>query len=354
MNSENAATLLSKSAIRAGLLDTFNRPLHDLRISVIDRCNFRCTYCMPAEAFHEGYTFLNPEEWLTFEELERLVRLFVGLGVSKVRITGGEPLLRKNLEDLIKRLAAIKNIDDLALTTNGALLSRYAQKLKNAGLKRLTVSLDTLNEKIFQEMNGHKGTVSEVLDGIKEAERVGFEPIKINVVVQRGINDHKILDVVRYFKKARHVVRFIEYMDVGNKNDWKPEQVVPSKEVLALINKEFPLRAVKSNYFGEVAERYEFTDGEGEVGFISSITQPFCGTCTRARLSTDGKFYTCLFAGDGHDIKTLLRNGASDQDLLKFLKGIWQAREDRYSEERFTVVPHKKTSSKIEMYQIGG
>ena len=253
MDNTKVTSFVRETPAQEGLLDVFHRPLRDLRISVIDRCNFRCTYCMPAEAFHEGYNFLNPEEWLTFEELERLVRLFVGLGVSKVRITGGEPLLRKNLDTLVQRLATLKGIADLALTTNGVLLNRYAQKLKNAGLKRLTVSLDTLDENIFQEMNGRKGTVSEVLEGIREAERAGFRSIKINVVVQRGINDHKILDITRFFKATNHVVRFIEYMDVGNKNDWKPEQVVASREILALVHKEFPLRAVKSNYFGEVA-----------------------------------------------------------------------------------------------------
>lgn len=344
----------NQNSFRENILDQFSRPLHDLRISVIDRCNFRCTYCMPAEEFHEKYTFLSRAEWLSFDETVRLVKQFVSLGVSKVRITGGEPLLREGIDQLISKLSAVSGIEDLALTTNGVLLTKHIRKLKAAGLKRLTVSLDTLDEDIFYSMNGQKGKVSEVLEGITAAEEQGFDSIKINVVVQKGINDGKILDIVKYFKGTGHIVRFIEYMDVGNKNNWQPGLVVPSKQILELINAKFPVEAVEPGYFGEVAERYRYRDGAGEIGFISSITQPFCGSCTRARLSTDGKFYTCLFAGAGHDLRTPLRNGSTDTQIVQLIQNIWQTRNDRYSEERFTIKPEVKQTRKIEMYQIGG
>ena len=334
--------------------DVFNRPLHDLRISVIDRCNFRCNYCMPSEEYHESYTFLNHDEWLTFDEIARLAQIFSQLGVSKIRITGGEPLLRPGLAQLIARLSVIHRIDDLALTTNGFYLAREAKALKNAGLKRITISLDTLDDKIFQSMNGHKGTINQVLEGLAAAEQAGLAPVKINAVIQKGFNDQTVLDLIRRFKSSGHIIRFIEYMDVGNRNHWKPELVVASQEIAELINKEFPLRALSANYPGEVAERYEFIDGTGEIGFISSITQPFCGSCSRARLSTDGKLYLCLFAGNGVDLRKPLRDGASDDEIANLITHTWQNRQDRYSEERFAKTSTAGHSKKVEMYQIGG
>ncbi len=336
------------------VFDRLHRPLHDLRISVIDRCNFRCTYCMPEEKYHEHYNFLAPEDWLTFDEIARISGLFVKLGVKKLRITGGEPLVRKNLPDLIRQLITINGIDDLAMTTNGLLLTRYARQLKDSGLRRLTVSLDTLDENIFRRMNGHKGTLAEVLEGIEEARQVGFRSIKINTVIQRGVNDATLLDLVRFCKEREYILRFIEIMDVGNRNQWKPEFVVPSKEILAQIAKTFPLEALGANDPGEVAERYRFKDGAGEIGFISSITQPFCGTCNRARISTDGKFYLCLFSGVGFDLREPLREGASDEEILKLIENIWSKRQDRYSEERSTLLSLHAKPQKIEMYQIGG
>lgn len=334
--------------------DSRQRPLHDLRISVIDRCNFRCNYCMPAEEYHESYSFLDKKEWLTFEEIERLAALFVQLGVAKIRLTGGEPLLRPHLHELIQKINGIPANHDITLTTNGVLLAGEVWNLKKAGLKRLTVSLDTLDEEIFRTINSYRGTVSQVLEGIREAETAGFHPIKINAVIQKGVNDHTILDLVRYFKPKGHIVRFIEYMDVGNRNNWKPALVMPSGEILQMLQKEFPLTPLEPNYHGEVAERYGFTGGEGEIGFISSISQPFCGSCTRARLSTDGKFYTCLFAGNGFDLKTPLRRGASNEELLSRIKNVWRNRTDRYSEERIFKAADKEKQKKIEMYQIGG
>ncbi len=334
--------------------DTFNRPLHDLRISVIDQCNFRCNYCMPSEEYHEGYSFLKKDQWLTFDEITRLAKIFSTLGVSKIRVTGGEPLLRQNLPSLIERLSELSRVEDIALTTNGIFLAKCAPQLKSAGLKRLTISLDTLNDETFHRMNGNRGSVEDVLRGINAAQNAGFHSIKINAVIQKGINDGDILNLVRYFKKSGHILRFIEYMDVGNRNHWDLARVVPSKEILKHIQTEFPLRTLEPNYHGEVAERYAFEDGEGEIGFISSITQPFCRTCTRARLSTDGKFFTCLFASDGVDLRDPLRNGASDQDLLELICGVWQKREDRYSEIRLKTSPQEKRPRKIEMYQIGG
>ncbi len=337
------------------LRDRLNRPIHDLRISVIDRCNFRCTYCMPEKEYSAHYQFLKKEEWLSFAEIFRLTQLFVSLGVVKVRLTGGEPLLRPGLPDLIRRLSEIPRIEDLALTTNGSLLRSQAKTLKEAGLKRLTVSLDTLDEEIFYAMSGNLGSVGDVLEGIKEAERVGFKEIKINVVIQKGINDHTILDLVRYFKGTGHIIRFIEYMDVGNCNHWKSEFVVPSSEIVHRINEVFLLKPVKANYSGEVASRYQYVDGSGEIGFISSVTQPFCGTCSRLRLSTDGKIYTCLFSGQGTDLRTRLREGASDKELLSLIIGVWKKREDRYSENRLRLsASPAKPVRKVEMFQIGG
>ena len=279
----------------------------------------------------------------------------MSLGVLKVRLTGGEPLLRPGLPELIARLSKISQIEDLALTTNGSLLRQQAQTLKSAGLKRLTVSLDTLDEEIFYAMSGNLGSVAEVLDGIKEAQRVGFKKIKINVVIQKGINDHTVLDLVKYFKGTGHIIRFIEYMDVGNCNHWKSTFVVPSSEIVRRIHVVFPLKPVEANYPGEVASRYEYLDGSSEIGFISSVTQPFCGTCSRARLSTDGKIYTCLFAGQGTDLRSPLRNGASDKKLLEIITDVWEKRADRYSEERLRLSTSQKTPArKVEMFQIGG
>ena len=336
--------------------DMLHRPLHDLRISVIDRCNFRCSYCMPEEDFAKHYAFVAKENWLGFDEIQRLVHLFVQLGVKKIRLTGGEPLLRPQLEDLIKNLTGIAGIEDLALTTNGSLLAEMASKLKNAGLKRLTVSLDTLDSRIFHKMNGNKSSVGQVIEGIQAAQACGFESIKINVVVQKGVNDHTILDLVKYFRGTSCVLRFIEYMDVGNCNHWDMKYVVPSSEIMKKIDEHFPLESIGRNYTGEVAERYRFKDGEGEIGFISSISQPFCQDCSRARISTDGQFFTCLFAQKGFDIRTPLRNGASDTQILNSLRDVWKNRKDRYSEARSASTPTDLPSRlpKVEMFQIGG
>ncbi|MBI2935341.1 MAG: GTP 3',8-cyclase MoaA [Chloroflexi bacterium] len=332
--------------------DTFGRPLRDLRISVTDRCNFRCTYCMPAEVYGFSYKFLPKEELLSFEEITRLTRILARLGITKVRLTGGEPLLRHELERLVEQLAQIDGIEDLSLTTNGYLLAQQVQALKDAGLQRVTVSLDSLDDAVFQRMNGRGFTTERVLQGIRRAEQVGLRPIKVNTVVMRGVNDHTILDLVRLFKGTGHIVRFIEYMDVGNLNGWKLDQVVPADEIFARINAKFPIEPVAPNYPGEVAERFRYLDGTGEVGIIASVTKPFCGNCTRLRLSTDGKLYTCLFASVGVDLKGPLRSGVTDEELQRAVVRTWRLRTDRYSEERasFTERPPRK----IEMYQIGG
>lgn len=334
--------------------DLFGRHMHDLRISVIDRCNFRCTYCMPQEEFAH-YKFLDPENWLSFEEIERLTKLFVKAGVTKVRLTGGEPLIRPKLSDLVARLSQIDGIEDLALTTNGSLLHKHANELKKAGVKRLTVSLDTLDPKIFKEMDGKKANLEEVLEGIKVARNAGFEAIKINVVVKKGVNDHKLMELVRYFKGTGDVLRFIEFMDVGNCNHWSTEFVLPSAQIIKMINEYFPIEPIQANYQGEVASRYRFSDGSGEIGFISSVTQPFCGSCSRLRLSTDGKIYTCLFATEGTDIRTPLQSGATDEELFGLIEKVWSKRDDRYSENRILIKSHpERERKKIEMFQIGG
>ena len=324
----------------------------DLRVSVTDRCNFRCPYCMPLQVYGERYKFLPKSEILTFEEIARVVRLFVDLGVNKVRLTGGEPLVRQGLEKLISMLSGIPGVDDLTLTTNGFLLVKQAASLKEAGLQRITVSLDSLDDEVFKRMNGLGLSVSPVLEGIEEAARVGLDPIKINAVVQRRVNDHTILDLARWFKGTGHVVRFIEYMDVGNLNGWKPEEVVAASEIVSIINAEFPIEPASPNYRGEVARRYRYLDGDGEIGIISSVSQPFCADYTRARLSTEGKVYTCLFASVGHDLRGPLRSGATDAELTDIISGIWARRRDRYSEERFELADSPRR--KIEMYQIGG
>jgi len=337
--------------------DRLGRRLHDLRISVTDRCNFRCPYCMPAEIYGEQYPFLAKPELLTFEEIERLAGLFVGLGVEKIRITGGEPLLRHNLPSLIAALTTLPGLRDLTLTTNGHLLARQARTLAEAGLQRVTVSLDSHDEAVFRRMSGRSFGPERVLEGIEAAASAGLTPIKLNCVVQRGVNDHTFVDLARSFKGTGHIVRFIEFMDVGTLNHWDLSQVVSASEIVERIGAEMPLVPADPNYAGEVARRYRYADGEGEIGVISSVTQPFCGACTRARLTIEGKLVTCLFAAGGADLRTPLRAGASDDELRELIAGVWSARADRYSEERSAhtdaqgrTAPRKK----IEMYQIGG
>ena len=344
---------MDHSQTKETLRDLFGRPLADLRVSVTDRCNFRCTYCMPAEIYGERYQFLPREQVLSYEEIARLVKIFVNLGVSRVRLTGGEPLLRQDLEILVAMLAGMEGVDDLSLTTNGYLLDDHqAQALRDAGLRRITVSLDTLDDAIFRQMNGRGFSTQRVLEGIRAAEEAGFRNIKINAVVKKGVNDHTAVDLARYFKDRGHTVRFIEYMDVGNRNGWKMEHVVSSREIIHRLNEEMPLEPVIKAFLGEVADRYRYLDGQGEVGVISSVTEPFCGDCTRARISADGRIYTCLFASEGHDLKTPLRNGASDGDIEAIVSGIWQVRTDRYSEERTALSGAR--NDKVEMYHIGG
>jgi cyclic pyranopterin phosphate synthase len=335
-------------------LDRLGRPLHDLRISVMDRCNFRCPYCMPKEQFHENYQFLKSRERLSFDELTRLTKLFAGLGVRKVRLTGGEPLLRANLADLVGDLTGIPGIEDIALTTNGVLLANHAVDLHANGLKRITVSLDTLDKEIFARLSGGFGALDQVLGGIDAAIAAGLAPVKINAVIARGVNDHTVLDLVEHFRGTPVIVRFIEFMDVGNRNHWDPKMVVPSRELAARINTRWPMHPVSQNYRGEVAERWRFEDGGGEVGFISSVSQPFCGACSRARLSSEGKFYTCLFATEGIDLRGPLRDGADDAELLRIIRGAWVARTDRYSELREELRRDPPETKKIEMYYIGG
>ncbi len=336
------------------ITDTMGRPLKDLRISVTDRCNFRCTYCMPAEIFGESYKFLPKNEILSFEEIARLARIFVEFGVNKLRITGGEPLLRTDLHILIAMLTGMPGLEDLTLTTNAYLLPQQARQLKDAGLQRITISLDTLDDEVFKEMNGRGISIDRVLQGIDAAAAAGLAPIKINAVVQRGVNDHTVVDLARHFKNSGHIVRFIEYMDVGNRNGWKWDQVVPAAEIVQQIDAEMPLEPVDSNYPGEVANRYRYRDGQGEIGVISSVSQPFCANCTRSRLSTDGKLYTCLFASTGVSLRDEMRAGASDDDLKNLIARIWTRRTDRYSEERTELASLQNVPAKVEMYQIGG
>jgi cyclic pyranopterin phosphate synthase len=333
--------------------DALQRPLRDLRISVTDRCNFRCTYCMPAEIFGDAYKFLPRHEILSFEEIERLVRVFAELGVRKLRVTGGEPLLRHDLPRLIESLAQIEAIEDFALTTNATLLPKLAQPLRDAGLRRLTVSLDSLDEEVFLAMNGGRLEVARVLEGIEAAERAGFGPLKLNCVVQRGVNDHTLIDLARHFRGSGHIVRFIEYMDVGTRNGWDLSQVVPAREVVERIADTFPLEPIDPNYAGEVARRWRYTDGGGEIGVITSVTEPFCSACSRARLTTDGRLVTCLFAAGGLDLRGPLRDGSSDDELRAIVESVWRVRSDRYSEER-TALTSGERAERIEMYQIGG
>jgi cyclic pyranopterin phosphate synthase len=335
------------------LRDRLDRPLRDLRISVTDRCNFRCTYCMPAELFGEAYTFLPREEILSFEEIERLVGLMVPMGVNKVRITGGEPLLRHGLHELVRDLKAIPGVDDIALTTNASLLGRMAGQLRREGLGRLTISLDSLDPGVFSQMNGDKLSLQRVLDGIEAAEAAGFDAMKINCVVQKGVNDHTLVALARHFKGSGHIVRFIEFMDVGTKNGWQLDQVLSAQEIFGLIDSEMPLEPVAPNYPGEVARRFRYRDGDGEIGIITSVSKPFCGECSRARLTTDGQLVTCLFASGGSDLRAPLRAGASDDELREQIRGIWSGRSDRYSEERTEQLGNRRPE-RVEMYQIGG
>jgi GTP 3',8-cyclase len=335
-------------------MDRLGRPLHDLRISVMDRCNFRCPYCMPKEQFHEHYRFLKSQERLSFDEIVRLARLFAGLGVRKLRLTGGEPLLRANLADLIGDLTDIPGIDDIALTTNGVLLAQHAVDLYANGLRRVTVSLDTLDREVFTRMSGGFGALDQVLGGIDAAIAAGLTPVKINAVIERGLNDHTALDLVERFRGSPVIVRFIEFMDVGNRNNWRPDLVVPSRELAARIHERWPIQPISENYKGEVAKRWRFEDGGGEVGFISSVSQPFCAACSRARLSSEGKFYTCLFATHGLDLRAPLRAGSGDADILQLIRGVWNGRTDRYSELREELRRTLPDTKKIEMNYIGG
>lgn len=335
------------------LFDQYSRPLRDLRISVTDRCNFRCHYCMPADIFGHDYVFLNKAEILSFEEIQRLVRLFAGLGVSKVRLTGGEPLLRRDLHRLVAGIAEIAGIEDIALTTNGHFLAEHAALLRSAGLRRLTVSLDTLKPDRLRTLAGPHSDLERILGGLEKAKEAGFRTIKINAVIQRGVNDDEILALASFARQRGYIIRFIEYMDVGTLNSWKLEHVVPAREIVGTIASAMPVRPLSENYRGEVANRYGYTDGPGEFGVIASVTQPFCGDCTRIRLSADGKLYTCLFAEGGTNLKVALRSGATDDELRERIAGVWQARRDRYSQER-SANTEPSTKPKVEMYQIGG
>lgn len=334
------------------LLDRRRRVLSDLRISVIDRCNFRCHYCMPEGNYPLDHAFLEKAERMRFEEIERLARIFVGLGVRKIRLTGGEPLLRRELPKLVAGLAGIESLEDLALTSNGSLLPRMAADLHTAGLKRITLSMDSLDPQTYREMSGGRGDVADLHAAIAAAVDAGFATLKLNVVVMRGINDHQVADMVAHFRGSGHVLRFIEYMDVGTCNGWKPELVVPSAELRERIGQRWPLRALPATHAGEVAERWQLVDGSAEIGFISSVSEPFCGDCTRARLSADGRLYTCLFASTGHDLLGPMRAGATDAELANRISAVWSSRDDRYSEIRNAASGLAR--QRVEMYEIGG
>ncbi len=333
------------------LQDRLQRPLRELRISVIDRCNFRCTYCMPADSLNGRGIFLPLVKLLTDHEIEDLIKTFVELGVRKIRITGGEPLVRPGLPGLVERLAAIPELEDIALTTNGVMLPRLAEDLAQAGLGRITVSLDTLDETVLDHMSGGKAHLDQILDGIAAAESAGFRQLKINTVVQRGINDHTIMDLLEYFRGSVHKVRLIEFMDVGNCNHWNRSVVVPSAEWIEAINAKWPIRPVNKRSAAETAQRYEYADGQGEIGFISSISKPFCGGCTRARITADGLFYTCLFSSKGTNLMPLIRHGEDPAELRERIISVWEKRDDRYSEER-GLPGHDQ--EKVEMYRMGG
>jgi len=331
-------------------IDTLGRPLRDLRISVTDRCNFRCVYCMPKEVYGRDYQFLERADLLTFEEIERVARIFVDLGVNKIRLTGGEPLVRRDIERLIEMLAAIDGTD-LALTTNGSMLATRARALGRAGLRRVTVSLDSLDDDVFKAMNDVDFPVERVLGGIEAAAAAGLGPVKINMVLKRGMNENSVLPMARYFRGTGHIVRFSEYMDVGSTNGWRLDDIVPAQEIVAAIDAEMPLEPVDPNYRGEVANRYRYKDGGGEIGLIASVTQPFCANCTRARISAEGKLYTCLFATRGHDLRELVRGGAPDHEIAGAIASLWRVREDRYSENRSSETAGLE---KVEMSYIGG
>ena len=333
------------------VIDTLNRPLRDLRISVTDRCNFRCTYCMPREVFDRAYQFMPKEQLLSFEEIKRVAEIFIGLGVEKIRLTGGEPLMRRDLESLIEMLASIPGIKDLTLTTNGSFSLQRVQGLKSAGLSRISVSLDSLDDVVFKAMNDVDFPVQRVLDWIEASADAGLSPVKVNMVVKRGLNEDSILPMARYFKEKGHILRFIEYMDVGHTNGWRLDDVVPAADIVKRINAELLIRPAEANYRGEVANRYRYVDGSGEIGLIASVTQPFCGDCTRMRVSADGKLYTCLFAVHGHDLRALLRDGANDEQIIQTISGVWRSREDRYSELRSLQTDE---TPKVEMSYIGG
>ncbi len=357
----HAAQIPSQAIAADGRLqDRLRRPLHDLRISVTDRCNFRCSYCMPKEVFNKDYTYLPQSSLLTFEEITRVARVFVSHGVRKIRLTGGEPLLRKNLEILIRQLADLRDIDgsalDLTLTTNGSLLAKKAQALKDAGLQRVTVSLDGLDDTVFRRMNDVDFPVADVLNGIEAAHRVGLGPVKVNMVVKRGTNEQEILPMAQHFKGTGVVLRFIEYMDVGATNGWRMDEVLPSADVVALIHREFPLVPLEAAKPGETAQRWAYADGSGEIGVISSVTQAFCSDCNRARLSTEGKLFLCLFASQGHDLRDLIRGDVSDADLASAIGAIWQGRSDRYSELRASLPADNSATGRkrVEMSYIGG
>ena len=361
--SKLAADLVTQAYPTTGLLtDALARPLRDLRISVTDRCNFRCSYCMPSEVFNKDYAFLPQTSLLSFEEIARVARIFVAHGVEKIRLTGGEPLLRKNLEVLIEMLARMTTVAgnplDITLTTNASLLAKKARSLKDAGLQRVTVSLDALDDMIFRRMNDVDFPVADVLRGIETANKVGLLPIKINMVVKRGTNDQEILPMARHFRHSGNVLRFIEYMDVGATNGWRMDEVLPSAQVIERINAEFAVATINPNYMGETAQRWRYADGAGEIGVISSVTQAFCGDCNRARLSTEGKLFLCLFASQGHDLRALLRGGFADNQLSDAVAHIWQGRDDRYSQQRAALPPNTQLESnatkRVEMSYIGG
>ena len=343
------ANLTHLSPIR----DHLGRPLKDLRISVMDRCNFRCIYCMPEEKFHSGFNFLKSSERLSFDEILRVTKLFTDLGVSKIRITGGEPLLRVNLTELIGDLSTLKKIEDIALTTNGVLLKKYSEELKACGLNRITVSLDSIDPEQFRKMSGGRGNLETVLEGINAALSVGFKKLKINAVIKRGTNDDQVIEMIDYFKDQSVIIRFIEYMDVGNLNQWKLNETVGSDEIIKKLSEKWQLDPLDKNYEGETAERYQISGSETEIGLISSVTKPFCGSCTRARLSSDGKLYNCLFASEGKDIRSWVRDGKSDEYIKNELASIWTERRDRYSELRYSD-EIDNTDEKVEMYYIGG
>ena len=333
------------------IVDTLGRPLRDLRVSVTDRCNFRCAYCMPRDVYDRDHVFLPRDEILTFEEIERLVGLFAGLGVEKIRLTGGEPLLRHGVSDLVRRISAIDGIRDVAMTTNGSTLARHAQELAEAGLDRITVSLDAVDDARFRHAADVDFPVARVLEGIDAAKQAGLAPVKINTVVRRGLNEDALLDIAGRFRGTGHIVRFIEYMDVGSSNGWEMGHVVPAEEILATINEAWKLDPIEPNYVGEVVNRWRYRDGGGEIGVIASVTNPFCGECTRLRLSADGSIYTCLFAHAGTDLRGALRSGAADDELVGIVSGVWEARTDQYSEERSGV---SIGFPKVEMSFIGG